>query len=94
MSVIMVSILDNETSFPSYSGDGQTLCSFGYYVHDFSNKTREEIAWFFYSRMDHVLIGIVMPVIMSLGIAGNGLFIFVIFRVKSMRTITNFFSSA
>lgn len=87
----MLASQDNGTIYSSYSDHHRNLREMNYYVHDFSNKTREEIEWFFYSRMDHVVIGIVMPVILSLGFLGNGLFMFVTFRVKSMRTITNFY---
>ncbi|KAJ8044312.1 Somatostatin receptor type 4 [Holothuria leucospilota] len=68
-----------------------TICRENHFVQDFSNYTEDEFEWFFYSKMDHIIIGIVMPIILSFGLLGNALFIFTTFRVKSMRTITNFY---
>lgn len=44
-----------------------------------------------YDMFDIIIVTIVMPCIMVVGHIGNSAFLFVMFRVKSMRTVTNFY---
>ncbi|XP_072035423.1 neuromedin-U receptor 1-like [Amphiura filiformis] len=44
-----------------------------------------------YSAGDTLIIGIGVPIVFSVGLCGNFAFLFVIARIKRMRTITNFY---
>ena len=53
------------------------------------NVSLSEVEAYRYSKGQIVLVTIVLPLILGIGMLGNLAFIYVAFRIKSMRTITN-----
>ena len=51
--------------------------------------TVEESAAYGYTRSDIHLITVLMPAILTLGVGLNSAFVYVVFRIEQMRTITN-----
>ncbi|KAJ8045566.1 Growth hormone secretagogue receptor type 1 [Holothuria leucospilota] len=87
----MTSENEADLSNSSKFGSSWNLCDNDSIVLNLSNYTMSEVKWFFYPDIDYILIGHVMPFILTFGLVGNALFIYVIMRVKSMRTITNIY---
>ncbi len=58
------------------------------------NLTNEFIAKsFLYTPSEELIIGIIYPITFALGLLGNGAFLFVVFRIQQMHTITNIYLS-
>ena len=57
----------------------------------FENKTLDEALRFQFSTIFWILILIFIPLVTAFGICSNFAFIFVVYRVEAMRTITNIF---
>ncbi|KAJ8028209.1 Thyrotropin-releasing hormone receptor [Holothuria leucospilota] len=74
---------------PSLYGENQG-CSYDV-SYDFRNYTDEEIEEFHPPPHKIIIYLYVLPVVLSLGVFSNSAFIFVIIRLKRMRTITNFY---
>ena len=63
------------------------------YAHNYSihNITDEYAATLVKDRVEIVIKAYVLPCVLAVGVVGNLLFLIVLARVRSMRTITNFF---
>ncbi|XP_071847081.1 neuropeptides capa receptor-like [Apostichopus japonicus] len=59
--------------------------------YDLTNRTDEYIAELLTPTYKIVIYVYVLPLVLTLGFIGNSAFIFVIIRLKRMRTITNFY---
>ena len=57
----------------------------------FENKTIDEALRFQYSMISWILILIFIPLVIAFGICSNFAFIYVVYRIEAMRTITNIF---
>ncbi len=55
------------------------------------NITEQGVQYYSYSAVDTTVITIILPIILSLGVINNSAFLFVIFRVPSMRSATNIY---
>ena len=61
-------------------------------VLDFVNVPAEiVIQRMFFTRNTRLMLGYILPAILGIGLLGNLAFIFTLFRIRSMRTITNFY---
>ena len=54
-----------------------------------SNTSLDELAWYKYSPASWVFVVVFVPLIATFGVVCNLAFMFVVYRVKSMRNITN-----
>ena len=55
------------------------------------NLTSEEVEQRVYNEFNRVFVTVVVPIIIVLGLITNGVFLFVLYRIREMRTITNFY---
>lgn len=78
----------SHTVFTMSDGD---ICPPGVGFYDLRNYTSEEASTFLYQPGETVLITIVMPIIWAIGAISNSAFIFVVARIRRMRTVTNYY---
>ncbi len=70
--------------------DDDFVCPPGYITFDYRNTSDDHVGWLFtYEAM--VIRAGVFPAIMVFGLIANFSFLFVLYRVKEMRTITNIY---
>ena len=56
------------------------------------NFTNEIVASsFLYSSSEKIIIGVIYPITLFLGVLGNSSFLYVVFRIQRMHTITNLY---
>ncbi|XP_041459280.1 neuropeptides capa receptor-like [Lytechinus variegatus] len=67
------------------------VCPPGVGVYDIRNYSVAEADTFLYQPGEVVLITIVMPIIWAIGAISNIAFIFVVARIRRMRTVTNYY---
>ena len=61
-----------------------------YYI-DFTNETSLVVQGMLYTPVTTGLVTVILPLILIIGVVSNGAFLIVLFRVRWMRTITNFY---
>ena len=67
------------------------ICPVDVFVADLRNESTEDVDLLLYTPAEEVLITIVMPIIWVIGVAANLAFIFVVYRLRRMRTVTNYY---
>ena len=55
------------------------------------NVTSENVEQMLYNGFNRAFVVIVVPIIIVLGLIGNGIFLFVLYRIREMRNMTNFY---
>ena len=58
------------------------------------NITENEVEDLFWSQSDKLVITVVMPLVVFIGISGNGFFLYTVARIAEMRTLSNVFLSS
>ena len=73
------------------ASDWDGLCPEDIIVCDLRNRSDNYVSEYLYTSSEQVMVTIVMPLIWLIGVAANLAFIFVVFRVRRMRTVTNYY---
>ena len=60
-------------------------------IDNFQNWTDNQVANHLYSTTEIVLVTVIIPTVFVLGFVGNLVFVLSVIRVKTMRTMTNFY---